>query len=110
MMRDLQKLYAIRDIDATEGKTCVMREACSSSSPKAAAISFTYSRCGYVYLGLLSDLSILSMIMEIITRPCGTLGHENLLVDHISADDLQLCMLEISTTSSCSVARVIVSN
>ena len=97
-MRDLQKLYAIRDIDATEGKTCVMREACSSSSPKAAAISFTYSRCGYVHLGLLSDLSILSTIMEITTRQFGTPGLENLLVDHISAGDLPLCILKISTT------------
>lgn len=30
-------------------KTCAMREARSSSSPEAAAISFTYSRYGYVH-------------------------------------------------------------
>ena len=36
-------------IEAAEGKTCAMREARISSSPKAAAISFTYSRYGYVH-------------------------------------------------------------
>jgi hypothetical protein len=40
---------SLRNIEATQGKTCAMREARSSSSPEAAAISFTYSRYGYVH-------------------------------------------------------------
>lgn len=59
---------AIRNSEATEGKTCAMREARSSSSPEAAAISFTYSRQGYVHLIALYP----AMIMAIITRQSGT--------------------------------------
>lgn len=42
-------------------------EACSSSSPNAAAISFTYSTYGYVH-----RLPYAVVIMAIITHPSGT--------------------------------------